>query len=877
MADTKVGSVSYDVKLNIPQLIKDAKQAEKIVKDSYDRISKSQPKSSATSSSGAKQAIASAPGSDAVMRSIEQTKQAAQESFDSISKHSPEIQRQFLAVERANLRVESSTVRAANALTKYGADSTQAKTATNSLTGAVLAQNQQQQRLSSLLSGTSESTNNFSSSMDGSATSLIGVATAIAGVVAVTATLKNSVQDANQYQSALLGLDSVSNAFGQDQEATRQAAIDLSSDGLIPLTQSVMAFKNALATGYSLEEATVLLAGLKDQAAFNRQSYYDLGGAVVATTEGIRNGNSVLADATGTTTNLAVMAQRAGVNLQDMANEETRAAYESAILNGFLIETNRSMGDADKYAQTAAGSQSQLSYQMNLLSVNVGKVTNALTQDYIQGLATFISANNQSIISVGAGVLAFAAVVTVVPLVVRGIKTVIATLRALTVAQAIATGGVSLLAAALGVAAGIAVNELFEGMTGVEDVTEGAAGNAAAMSDSIGSSSKEAKDLAKQLKKIDEQMVDVRDNFREQLAELVASKRESISQLNDQLASERSAYDKSYSDRLYDFNKTQQEELLTHQSKVARLTTQIDFLKKYQNDANKQQLSNLQFALAREDALYTQQNAERKTKYDEDAEAERLSYEKKRTELTARLDAETALLEKHRLDVDSIRNEILLDEIDKLKRSRDEQLKSLQQQRNDAIENNTSSGNAAGAAFGDALAKRVAESMNKVKEDTANQVQDKGWLRRLQDNFQRNWEANNGDFWKPLRDSFNNVWGLLGGTMEIKNGQIVTKASSRGWSEGGYTGRGGVNEVAGIVHKGEYVLPQSMVDQSTGLPKLSGSNMSRDSGKVEYNITIQASANMLRSEQDKREFAKMIFDAFNQDRRAKALPQIGVA
>lgn len=42
-----------------------------------------------------------------------------------------------------------------------------------------------------------------------------------------------------------------------------------------------------------------------------------------------------------------------------------------------------------------------------------------------------------------------------------------------------------------------------------------------------------------------------------------------------------------------------------------------------------------------------------------------------------------------------------------------------------------------------------------------------------------------------------------------------------------------------------------------------------------YNITIQASANMLRSETDKREFANMIFEAFNQDRRAKSLPQIG--
>lgn len=44
-----------------------------------------------------------------------------------------------------------------------------------------------------------------------------------------------------------------------------------------------------------------------------------------------------------------------------------------------------------------------------------------------------------------------------------------------------------------------------------------------------------------------------------------------------------------------------------------------------------------------------------------------------------------------------------------------------------------------------------------------------------------------------------------------------------GYASGGYTGRGGENDVAGIVHKGEFVLPQSQVDQSTGLPKAGAS------------------------------------------------------
>ncbi|WP_347851901.1 phage tail tape measure protein [Planktomarina sp.] len=39
-----------------------------------------------------------------------------------------------------------------------------------------------------------------------------------------------------------------------------------------------------------------------------------------------------------------------------------------------------------------------------------------------------------------------------------------------------------------------------------------------------------------------------------------------------------------------------------------------------------------------------------------------------------------------------------------------------------------------------------------------------------------------------------------------------------GFADGGYTGAGGKMQPAGIVHKGEYVVPQKYVNQSTGLP-----------------------------------------------------------
>lgn len=72
-------------------------------------------------------------------------------------------------------------------------------------------------------------------------------------------------------------------------------------------------------------------------------------------------------------------------------------------------------------------------------------------------------------------------------------------------------------------------------------------------------------------------------------------------------------------------------------------------------------------------------------------------------------------------------------------------------------------------------------------------------------------------------------------------------ASTGGFAAGGFTGYGSPNDVAGVVHKGEFVLPQNMVDQSTGTPKVGGG----------INITIQAGA-LMGNDVEARKFAQLI-------------------
>jgi TP901 family phage tail tape measure protein len=53
-------------------------------------------------------------------------------------------------------------------------------------------------------------------------------------------------------------------------------------------------------------------------------------------------------------------------------------------------------------------------------------------------------------------------------------------------------------------------------------------------------------------------------------------------------------------------------------------------------------------------------------------------------------------------------------------------------------------------------------------------------------------------------------------TIALISAQII---ALRGFASGGYTGAGGKYEPAGIVHKGEYVVPKQHVNQATGTPK----------------------------------------------------------
>lgn len=68
----------------------------------------------------------------------------------------------------------------------------------------------------------------------------------------------------------------------------------------------------------------------------------------------------------------------------------------------------------------------------------------------------------------------------------------------------------------------------------------------------------------------------------------------------------------------------------------------------------------------------------------------------------------------------------------------------------------------------------------------------------------------------------------------------IAKLKAEGnYATGGFTGQGNSTEIAGIVHKGEYVVPKSQVNQNTGLPNVSGGSVN-----ISVNVGVYAGTQM---------------------------------
>ena len=266
--------------------------------------------------------------------------------------------------------------------------------------------------------------------------------------------------------------------------------------------------------------------------------------------------------------------------------------------------------------------------------------------------------------------------------------------------------------------------------------------------------------------------------------------------------------------------------------------TQLNFLQRYNNAYNKEKLEAVKFALAREEALYKKRTEAEKAELDLQNAYDKQKRDEKLANYEKELADERAFLQKHAEVFKQVRDTILRDEVENLLKSF-EATKSTYNREVDTARQ--------------AYQKMLNDA--KIATDQINgyvYAEFNGTMSKIETRYKKGVDGmySYGAAVSPTGAKFTGKVISAGAMAQIL-------LASEGYASGGYTGRGGVDEVAGVVHRGEYVLPQEMVDQTTGTPKI-GSN-----------ITINVSGTFATSDLERRKVAEQIVQALNQTNYAR--------
>lgn len=277
---------------------------------------------------------------------------------------------------------------------------------------------------------------------------------ATAAFASIISSIKSGTATFTENTTALLGLQSVAESVGISISETEKAVAEL-SDEFFNSADAANALKNLLDKGFGLKEAITTIKRFKDAAATGKKSTVEFGQAVVSATEGVKNSNNTLLKTAGVLVNFSDAYASYAQSIGKTTNELTAAEKAQAEYNAILEATKNKIGDADKLADTLAGSQAAAANATRELSSAFGEALSPAVQDTLSiyssatsAIANFISEHKTltsiittSTIAATAFVAILGAYVKIVPKVKSGLISLTTSLTTHTAATATATKG----------------------------------------------------------------------------------------------------------------------------------------------------------------------------------------------------------------------------------------------------------------------------------------------------------------------------------------------------------------------------------------------------------------------------------------------------
>ena len=517
---------------------------------------------------------------------------------------------------------------------------------------------------------------------------------------AMIAMTKGLLDTAREAQNAELKVNAFAQITGQSGNEAYSAAkkFVVANKGIISLTESSNTLANLLASGMSIDKATLLMQGMLDTASLSKESLTDtMGKALEKSSLGVRILQERQVDAIGINFRADQVWGEYGKTIKKTSAQMSTQEKQQAIINYLTQETSKFAGGAATATQTFSGSVSGLQANMEMLKISLGNALIPLFGEIADklssaalSLARFAEAHTglTFVIITGSTILAtfIAALATVgalIPMVVRGAKLSTKAMTMLGAATAMTSLKFIILAAVIG-----GIIYLILKVTGVwdkwtdkiKDISK-IVQSAIKPMDDFGESAEEmsAKTL-KQIEQIKHNMFLATRDYNEGMAMWVKKHDESIKDIKDQIEDLRKKYNEETDKITSGFNRSMEDVELRHRRKVEDLQRDIDEEVSKGIWADQTKIRENRLALKRENEDYaraTKQNIDTK---DKDLEDSKDKFSERLKELEDRLAEEQILYDKHAEAIKNARLVPLLDEIELQKRQWEERMSQLKDQ-----------------------------------------------------------------------------------------------------------------------------------------------------------------------------------------------------
>jgi len=240
-------------------------------------------------------------------------------------------------------------------------------------------------------------TANLSSSfMSASKTAAVfaGVIGTAAGV-GLTAFLKDSSEEANNFSKSMTTLEIISGRFGVKAEDAKKAAKELGSELRIGTGGAAEALQNLLKTGLNLDQSKELLKRFTNEAMTGKAPTLSLGQAVQNLSFAYATNNSAIGNLSGINENFSDITEKGRQALIKEGVAVNTITDDMAKYRGMIDLTNLTLGSSEKFAGTLIDTQTILDQKMTDLKITVGSALNPVLNTFLKHIVAIMPSTEQ--------------------------------------------------------------------------------------------------------------------------------------------------------------------------------------------------------------------------------------------------------------------------------------------------------------------------------------------------------------------------------------------------------------------------------------------------------------------------------------------------